>query len=208
MANGAIGLRQRKKQRTRDTIIDVALRLFDSQGYDETTVVQIAEEAEIAPSTFFTYFPTKEEVVFERYDAFALQFDEYIDNRPGNQSTIEAFDELIRPLIVEFQDVSELGVLRYRVIESHPELRKSRRQRFNDMMESTLRAGFARDLGDEPHSARVQILAGATVGAFTGFEATKMAGLESGTASLEDQLAMFDAFLTAVRAALDALTRS
>jgi AcrR family transcriptional regulator len=208
MANGAPGLRERKKQRTRQTIIELALRLFDEQGYDETTVVQIAAEADIAPSTFFTYFPTKEDVVFDGYDAFAIRFAEHIESRPPEQTTLEAFDELIRPLIVAFQEVSELGVLRYRVIERHPELLKARRQRFNDLMEDTLRAGFARDLGDDPRTARVQILAGSTVGAFTGFEATKMAGIEAGTAALEDQLEMFDALLAAVAAAVDALRAS
>ena len=58
------GLRERKKQRTRRTIVDVATRLFAEQGYDATTLVQIADEAEIAPSTFFNYFPAKVDIVF------------------------------------------------------------------------------------------------------------------------------------------------
>ena len=57
-------LRQRKKERTRRTIIDVGTTLFAEQGYDKTTVAQIADAAEIAPSTFFNYFSSKADIVF------------------------------------------------------------------------------------------------------------------------------------------------
>ncbi|MER7498592.1 TetR family transcriptional regulator [Nonomuraea pusilla] len=58
-----IGLRERKKARTRETILREAFRLFRERGYNVTTVEQIAEAAEISPATFFRYFPTKEDLV-------------------------------------------------------------------------------------------------------------------------------------------------
>jgi AcrR family transcriptional regulator len=62
-------LRERKKLKTRRAIQDHALRLFVEQGYDATTVEQIAAAAEISPSTFFRYFPSKEECVLtDEYD--------------------------------------------------------------------------------------------------------------------------------------------
>src|SRR6266436_9704654 len=65
----ALGLRERKKLKTKEAIQREALRLFHEQGYEETTIEQIAAAAEISPSTFFNYFPTKEDVVlFDRYD--------------------------------------------------------------------------------------------------------------------------------------------
>src|SRR5438309_1930906 len=57
------GLRERKKARTRAEIQRHALRLFRRQGYEATTISQIAEAAEVSESTFFRYFPTKEDVV-------------------------------------------------------------------------------------------------------------------------------------------------
>ena len=61
----ALGLRERKKAKTRATIREHALRLFREQGYQATTVEQIAEAAEVSPSTFFRYFPNKEAVVLQ-----------------------------------------------------------------------------------------------------------------------------------------------
>ncbi len=65
----ARGLRERKKLKTKEAIQREALRLFQERGYDETTIEQIAAAAEISPSTFFNYFPTKEDlIIFDRYD--------------------------------------------------------------------------------------------------------------------------------------------
>jgi AcrR family transcriptional regulator len=64
-----LGLRERKKLKTRRSIQEHALRLFREQGYEATTVEQIAEAAEVSPSTFFRYYPTKEDTVLtDEYD--------------------------------------------------------------------------------------------------------------------------------------------
>ncbi|MET8160464.1 TetR family transcriptional regulator [Sphaerisporangium sp. NPDC005289] len=61
---GGPGLRERKKLRTRRTLIETAVRMFEQQGYDETTLADIAAAAEVSTRTFFSYFAGKEDVVF------------------------------------------------------------------------------------------------------------------------------------------------
>jgi AcrR family transcriptional regulator len=82
------GLRERKKAKTRLAIQEHALRLFREQGYDRTTVEQIADAAEVSPSTFFRYFPTKEDVVL--YDALDPLLIEAFGRQPEGLSAIEA----------------------------------------------------------------------------------------------------------------------
>jgi len=81
-------LRERKKARTRAAIREHALRLFREKGYDDTTVEQIAEAAEVSPSTFFRYFPTKEDVVLQ--DDMDLLWLEAIQEQPPELSPLAA----------------------------------------------------------------------------------------------------------------------
>jgi AcrR family transcriptional regulator len=64
----ALGLRERKKQRTRATLLDAAVELCDRQGFERTTVDQIAAIAEVSPRTFSRYFATKDAIAFALID--------------------------------------------------------------------------------------------------------------------------------------------
>jgi AcrR family transcriptional regulator len=87
----ASGLRERKKLKTKEAIQREALRLFQEQGYAETTIEQIAAAAEISPSTFFNYFPTKEDVVlFDRYDPMVETFISALPQDEPLSRTIES----------------------------------------------------------------------------------------------------------------------
>jgi AcrR family transcriptional regulator len=85
------GLRERKKARTRAALREHAFRLFREQGYDATTVEQIAEAAEVSPSTFFRYFPTKEDVVLQ--DEMDTLWLEAVRAQPADLSPIAALRE-------------------------------------------------------------------------------------------------------------------
>ncbi len=88
------GLRERKKAKTRAVIQQHALRLFHEQGYEQTTVEQIAEAAEVSPSTFFRYFPAKEDVVL--YDAMDPFLVRSFREQPRELSPIQALRAAFR----------------------------------------------------------------------------------------------------------------
>src|SRR5580658_7965425 len=104
-----VGLRERKKARTRAAIREHALRLFREQGYDATTVEQIAEAAEVSPSTFFRYFPTKEDVVLQ--DDMELLWMDVFLGQPSGMGPIAALRAGIRAAF-DGMGAAELAQLR------------------------------------------------------------------------------------------------
>ncbi|MFI7097771.1 TetR/AcrR family transcriptional regulator [Streptomyces sp. NPDC050161] len=87
-----IGLRERKKIQTRQAIRRAAYRLFDEQGYDATPVDQIAEAADVSPSTVFRYFPTKEDIVLR--DAYGTVLEAAIRSRPVGEPVAETLRQV------------------------------------------------------------------------------------------------------------------
>jgi AcrR family transcriptional regulator len=79
------GLRERKKQKTKRAVMDIALRLFAEKGFDATTVEEICAEAEISPSTFFRYFPTKEAAAFPDEQMRVAIVEEALRERPDDE---------------------------------------------------------------------------------------------------------------------------
>lgn len=117
-----LGLRERKKMKTRRAIQEHALRLFEAQGYDATTVEQIAEAAEVSPSTFFRYFPTKEDVVVtDEYDPIIA---EVYRAQPPELGPVEAFRITVRQILREIYHTDKERILtRSRIALSVPALR-------------------------------------------------------------------------------------
>jgi AcrR family transcriptional regulator len=92
---GEPGLRERKKQRTRQQITETAWRLFAERGFDQVPVAEIAREAEVSEATVFNYFPTKEDLVFHRMEAFEHELLEAISNRDAGESIVRAFGRFV-----------------------------------------------------------------------------------------------------------------
>jgi AcrR family transcriptional regulator len=115
-------LRERKKLKTRRAIQDHALRLFTEQGYDATTVEQVAAAAEISPSTFFRYFPTKEDCVLtDEYDPVMADI---FRAQPPELSVIEAMRRMFRQVMTEMYERDRGQILtRVKLIFSVPALR-------------------------------------------------------------------------------------
>jgi AcrR family transcriptional regulator len=102
------GLRERKKARTRASIREHALRLFREQGYQATTVEQIAAAAEVSPSTFFRYFPTKEDVVLQ--DDMDTRMIEALERQPAGLSPLAAVRAATREVFTGYS-AADLDVL-------------------------------------------------------------------------------------------------
>ena len=116
------GLRERKKIRTRETIRREAFRLIQENGYAATTVEQIAEAAEVSPSTFFRYFPTKESVVLaDDTDPVILHA---LEGQPPDLSPIQAVRRAYQATMAKMsEDEREFETTRQRLMFSIPELK-------------------------------------------------------------------------------------
>lgn len=86
----ALGLRERKKQRTRATLIDAAIELCDRQGFEHTTVDQIAAVADVSPRTFSRYFATKDAVILAMIDQMINAIAVELARQPTELSALEA----------------------------------------------------------------------------------------------------------------------
>jgi AcrR family transcriptional regulator len=85
------GLRERKKQRTRQLIADTARRLFAERGFEAVTVAEVARAAEVAEKTVFNYFPTKEDLFYSRLEAFQEEILSAVRTRKPGQTVLAAF---------------------------------------------------------------------------------------------------------------------
>ena len=169
MAHGeqrSVGLRERKKAKTRSVIQSHALRLFRDQGYDATTVQQIIEEAEVSESTFFRYFPTKADVVlFDDLDplivgTFRMQPQELSPLQALRGAFRGAFDQLSTQEVTDQMDRMQLSI-------SVPELRSAILDQFAGAMHLLVEV-LAERTGRKPDDVNVRTLAGAVVGVAIG----------------------------------------
>jgi AcrR family transcriptional regulator len=182
-----VGLRERKKARTRAAIQSQAIRLFRDRGYDSTTVEQIAEAAEVSQSTFFRYFPTKEDVVM--YDVFDPLFIQAFRAQPSELAPLPALRRAMHQVFANMPAaVIENEAEREKLIKSVPELRSRMLHEFMRSLE--LLIGLLSERTGRPTTdIAVRSMAGAIIGV-------------SASAWLTDDLAAMDAGLAQLEAGL------
>ncbi|MGW0080614.1 TetR/AcrR family transcriptional regulator [Streptomyces sp. NPDC003393] len=172
-----LGLRERKKIKTREAIRDATYALIREQGYDATTIEQIADRAEVSPSTVFRYFPTKEDIVLtDEYDPLML---EELRTRPADEPWMDSLRHVLR-MSLDSMMAEDPEAVRMR---AHLGLQvPAVRSRMVESMSATgrmLRGAIAERTGLDPDSLDVRVYAMSLTGglmevymhwADTGFE--------------------------------------
>jgi len=157
------GLRERKKAKTRAALQRHALQLFREQGYEATTVEQIAEAAEVSPSTFFRYFRTKEDVAL--YDDLDPLFIAAFEAQPAELSPVQAMRRAWRQVFTSVPTVeTEQQWERGRLILSVPELRMRMLDQVAEAVQLFAEL-VARRVGRRADEFAVRTYAGAMIGA-------------------------------------------
>jgi len=156
------GLRERKKARTRASLREHALRLFREQGYTATTVEQIAAAAEVSPSTFFRYFPTKEDLVLQ--DDMDTRMIEALEQQPPGLSAIAAVRAAARQMFASYT-ADDMDVIREttRLTMTVPEIRSRAMDEFARSI-GVVAAAVARRAGRPADDLAVRTVAGAVIG--------------------------------------------
>ena len=157
------GLRERKKAKTRAAIQRHALQLFREQGYEATTVEQIAAAAEVSPSTFFRYFRTKEDVAL--YDDLDPLFIAAFEAQPAELSPVQAMRRAWRQVFTSVPTVeTEQQWERGRLILAVPELRMRMLDQIAEAVQLFAEL-VARRVGRRADEFAVRTYAGAMIGA-------------------------------------------
>ncbi|MBP0458364.1 TetR family transcriptional regulator [Streptomyces montanisoli] len=199
------GLRARKKQRTRDDLMRAALELFTTQGYEATTVDEIADAVEVSQRTFFRYFASKEDVAFGVASLMEGQFVEQLRLRPAGEDPILAMRravacawELMGETIEEVAPV-ELVMRAYRMIESTPALLSAALRRGSETEDEIVGIIAAREHLDVESDPRPRVAVAAVCGVM------RMAGRVWGQPGHETSV---EALAALTETYLDALTPS
>lgn len=202
------GLRERKKQRTREAIVDAALKLFDERGFEQTTIADIAEAADIAPRTFFGYFPSKEDVVFADFPETFEQISRRLREREEGETGIDALRAWFAERIEASEPTDERERCRHRVIEQSEQL-AAHQQAMLGQVANLLAEEVARDLGDAPDDLRPRMVAAAAAAAIDSVVRQGLKDTGRGAPPTpEEALAIIDQAMVFLQGGLTALRRA
>ncbi|MFF7853993.1 TetR family transcriptional regulator [Streptomyces sp. NPDC007904] len=186
------GLRELKKQRTRDALVRAALELFASRGYDGTTVDDIAAAVDVSQRTFFRYFASKEEVAFFVPRLAESHVIEAARGRPPDEAPLEALRRAVLDSLdgigeaVEQLVPLDLHLRVYRVIESTPALLAAHLRRAAELEEELARVIAEREGLDVDADPRPRILVAAFGGVIRVTERLWSAGDDLSVTAMRD----------------------
>jgi AcrR family transcriptional regulator len=159
----APGLRERKKQQTREAIHRAAMRLFSERGFEATTIADIAAAADIAPRTFFSYFASKEEAVFPKFELMFADFDRALRERPPGTTALDALRDWITVAAQHFGD-AEGARLEAQLRRESPAVAACDLQHMR-RFERRLAEAVGEDFGEPADALRPRLVAAAAVAA-------------------------------------------
>ena len=162
-----LGLRERKKLRTRQLIADTAMRMFAERGFDAVPVAAVARAAEVSEATVFNYFPTKEDLVYRGMEAFEAELLAAVRDRPAGESIVAAFGRFVlQPrgfLAAPDEESVHYLIAVAKMIPASPALLARERQ-ILDRYTASLAALIAADTAAEPGDLRPGAVARALIG--------------------------------------------
>jgi AcrR family transcriptional regulator len=130
----ATGLRERKKQQTRELLAETARRLFSERGFERVSVAEIAREADVSEKTVFNYFPRKEDLVYWRLETFEQELLDAVRSRADAESVLDAFGRFVRAprgMLASYDDETRARLAALsRMIASSPALLAREQQIF------------------------------------------------------------------------------
>jgi AcrR family transcriptional regulator len=163
VAEAKLGLRERKKRRTRETIVRVALELFASRGFQATTLTEIAEAAEIGSATLHAYFPSKVDIVFDSHDAVIESAKHRILARATNESLLEALEDWFSAELPQTLGSDTDLVRCRRVAIEHDETLQAQERLRSAFLEDVFAEAFAREFSETAEDMRSRLMAATVV---------------------------------------------
>jgi AcrR family transcriptional regulator len=158
-----LGIRERKKQRTRQALRQAALELFQERGFEATTIADITAAADVAPRTFFSYFQTKEDVVLDEGTQRFAKAQQTLQQRPHGEPLLTAFRRAALEIAADLQTQPAQQPALARVIRTTPAIQARIRERMGQW-EEQLAAMIAAERGADPDDLDSHVMAAALVG--------------------------------------------
>ena len=186
MATTNVGLRERKKQKTRAQLTDAAFRLFGERGFDGTTIEDIVDEVEVSPRTFFRYFDSKEDALLADHSERLALLRETLRARPVDEGPLTAVRAAILEVVGDLEEQREPMLCKMELMQVNPGLRAHSLERMGDL-ERTLATALAERTGVDPErDLRPRLIAGAVVMAMR--VAVEQWGEQDGRGDLRDMV--------------------